>query len=372
MLFLGLRREVGGDWDNYLVMFLRARIYGLPEALTLADPGYMLLSVIVARIGLPLPIVNLVCAAIFVTGLLAFVRAQPRPALALLVAIPVLVVIGGLATTRQSVAVGLLMWSLALYSSGAKRLPSAMVVAAVLFHWTAIVLLPLVLVMTIRRIPLWLIVVAGAVTGIGLALAFATLPFLLGRYGYSGGAALRGSLTVLALVVLFAGWRKLELDDETRRIAAFLASLGLLSLCLIPVLATAGDRLGMYVVPLQMLVFSRAMALAPAGRYRITAQAAIAIPDLVLLASWLAMTEYRPCIAPYRTYLADPDRLRLGAPEPHRRNSGAGKWWCEADRYSSASIASSAPPIAPVQATARWDLSFRASTSSVPKKKAAE
>ena len=321
VLFLGLRREVGGDWDNYLVMFLRARMYGLPEALTLADSGYMLLSVLVARSGLSLAVVNLVCAAIFVTGLLAFVRAQPRPALALLVAIPFLVVVGGLATTRQSVAVGLLMGSLALYASGARRVPSAMVVTAVLFHWTAIVLLPLVLVMTIRRIPIRLIVVAGAVTGIGLALAFATLPFLQGRYGYSGGAAFRGSLTFLAIVALYAGRRRLDLDDQTRRIAAFLASLGILSLCLIPVFATAGDRLGMYVVPLQMLVFSRAPGLAPPGRFRAAVQAAIAIPYLVLLASWLAMTEYRPCMTPYRTYLADPEMLRLGAPEAHRRNS---------------------------------------------------
>ena len=321
VLFLGLRREVGGDWDNYLVMFMRARIYGLPEALTLADPGYMLLSVIVARSGLSLPVVNLACAALFVTGLLAFVRVQPRPALALLVAIPFLVVIGGLATTRQAVAVGLLMWALAHYSSGARRRPAAMLVAAFLFHWTAIVLLPLVLVMRVRRIPIRLIIVAGGILGAGLALAVATLPFLQGRYGYSGGAAFRGSLTLLAILVLLAGWRRLDLDDQARRIAAFLTALGLLSLCLIPVFATAGDRLGMYVVPLQMLVFSRAVTLAPPGGYRVAAQAAIVTPYLVLLASWLAMTEYHSCMAPYRTYLADPESLRLGAPEPHRRNS---------------------------------------------------
>ena len=321
VLFLGLRREVGGDWDNYLIMFVRARLYGLPEALTLADPGYMLLSVVVARIGLSLPVVNLVCAAIFATGLLAFVRAQPKPALALLAAIPVLVVIGGLATTRQAVAVGLLMGSLSLYSSGARRLPSAMLVAAILFHWTAIVLLPLIPVMLVRRIPSRLIIGAGAVLGVGLALAFATLPFLQGRYGHSGGAVFRGSLTFLAIAVLLVGRQKLDLDDRTRRMAAFLASLGILSLCLIPFFATAGDRLGMYVVPLQMLVFSRAATLVRPGAYRIAAQAAIAIPYLVLLASWLAMTEYRPCMVPYRTYLADPEGLRLGAPEPMRRSS---------------------------------------------------
>jgi hypothetical protein len=94
-----------------------------------------------------------------------------------------------------------------------------------------------------------------------------------------------------------------------------------LSLCLIPFFATAGDRLGMYVVPLQMLVFSRAATLVRPGAYRIAAQAAIAIPYLVLLASWLAMTEYRPCMVPYRTYLADLEGLRLGAPEPMRRSS---------------------------------------------------
>src|SRR4051812_5066404 len=93
-IFIGLRREIAGDWDNYLLMFQRAQSYSLIDAVTVGDPAYMLLNRWVAGLGFGIAIVNLVCAAIFVGGLVIFVRAQPRPPLALLIAIPVLVGIG--------------------------------------------------------------------------------------------------------------------------------------------------------------------------------------------------------------------------------------------------------------------------------------
>ena len=159
-LLIGLRRGIGIDWDNYLIMFVRAGAYPVPEAMTLSEPGYMLVSAIAARLGFALPVVNLVCAAIFAAGLMMFVRIQKSPALALLIAIPVLVVLVGVAT-RQSVAIGLLMAALALHASGRRRLPSWLLVATLPFHWTAILLLPFIPAMLIRRIPLWLIVGAG-------------------------------------------------------------------------------------------------------------------------------------------------------------------------------------------------------------------
>ena len=53
-LLIGLRRGIGIDWDNYLILFVRAGAYPVPEAMTLSEPGYMLVSAIAARLGFAL------------------------------------------------------------------------------------------------------------------------------------------------------------------------------------------------------------------------------------------------------------------------------------------------------------------------------
>ena len=88
---------------------------------------------------------------------------------------------------------------------------------------------------------------------------------------------------------------------------------------LMPVLSVAADRIGFYAVPLQMMVLTRAAALAPAGPRRIAAQAALALPGLALFAAWMALTSYRTCLSPYRSYLTDMGALRIADPEVHRR-----------------------------------------------------
>ena len=322
VLFLGLRRDLGHDWNNYVLMFQRAGAYALPEAVTLSDPGYMLLTGMVSRVGLALPVANLVCAGIFATGLLKFVRIQPSPPLALAIAVPVLVAIVGLTTTRQSVAVGLLMWALALYVSGARRLPPLLLLGALLFHWTAVILLPLVPMMLARRFNHALVVFSAAVTGAVLAIALATVPALSERIAYldqSSGAPFRTGLTMAAAVILFLGWRRISLSEDERRVASFLTALGLFSAALIPVLSVAADRLGFYAIPLQIIVFARLASLVSSEAGRIAVRAAVAGTYVILLAGWLALSGYRACLVPYRSYLADPAALRDAMPDRHRR-----------------------------------------------------
>jgi len=322
VLFVGLRREIGADWDNYLVMFRRAGAYPPAEAATLSDPGYMLLSALIARLGLALPALNLACAALFATGLVGFARARELPWLALLVAIPVLVATVAMLSTRQSAAIGLWMWALAGYGGGARRWPPLLVALAVLFHWTAALLLPLVAIMAMRRPAPAAVAAAGAAAGIALAAAFQLVPELAARVAElapSRGAPFRAAFTALALVALAAAWRQIAREETERRLAAYLAALGLFALALTPTLSAAGDRLGFYAIPLQMLVFARLAALAPPGRARAAARLAVAIPYAALFAAWLAASDYRRCLIPYRSYLADPAAILDPALERHHR-----------------------------------------------------
>ena len=323
VLFIGFRRFVGVDWDAYQIMFVRAGSYPVLEAMTLSDPGYMLLSSAVASLGFSIPILNAICAAIFATGLLVFVRRQPSPPLAMLIAIPVLVLIASL-TTRQSVALGMEMAALALYASGARRLPSLLLLLAPLFHWTAILLLPLVAIMLMPRIrPRW-IIITGAVAGLAAAAALLTIPFLAARIGHLplvGGALYRGVPTAMAIVTLLLLWHRLDLDEREERILAFLAALGLFAVLITPAFAMAGDRIGYFAIPLQMMVFARAAMLVAPGPRRLAVQSVIAAPFLILFAAWMTLTSYAACLSPYRSYLTDPSALREADQQAHRRPS---------------------------------------------------
>ena len=306
-LFIGFRRFVGTDWDAYQIMFVRAGAYPVLEAITMSDSGYMLLSSAIANLGFNIPVLNAACAAIFAAGLLLFVRRQPSPPLAILIAIPVLILIASL-TTRQSVALGLLMAALALYVSGSRRLPAALLLVALLFHWTALLLMPLIPIMAMRRVRPWWIMAAGAVAGIALAAALWSIPALSLRIALlpqSEGAMYRAIPTALTIITLLLLRHRLDLDEREERAVAYLAALGLFALLITPVFAMAGDRFGVYAIPLQMMVLTRAACLVPSGPRRLAVQAVIAAPFLLLFAAWLTLTSYASCLSPYRSYLTD-------------------------------------------------------------------
>ena len=86
-------------------------------------------------------LVNLVCGSVFIFGLFKLARLQPNPSLAVLVAIPYLIIVVGMGYTRQSMALGIVMVGLAGLMSGstAVRYVSNVIVAT-LFHKSAIVM----------------------------------------------------------------------------------------------------------------------------------------------------------------------------------------------------------------------------------------
>src|SRR5690349_5458861 len=85
LIAIGLRHQIGCDWNPYNYMFVRAQSApSLPAALTYGTWGYLLLNWLVAKTGLGIAFVNLVCAAILLAGLFAFARIQPRPWIAFL------------------------------------------------------------------------------------------------------------------------------------------------------------------------------------------------------------------------------------------------------------------------------------------------
>ena len=121
VVLIGLREQVGGDWGNYLPYLDSIGPLSLLEALQETEPGYALLNWLGARSGGGVYLVNTICGALFTFGLLRFCRAQPRPWLALTLAVPYLITVVAMGYSRQGVAIGFEM--LALLALQRDRLP---------------------------------------------------------------------------------------------------------------------------------------------------------------------------------------------------------------------------------------------------------
>ena len=146
VLLIGLRYEVGGDWDNYLLIY--NSVASLPsDMLDIAfeasgDYAYVLVEIIMIKLGWGIYGVNLVCGALFVSGVFALARRQPLPWVAIVVVVPYLLVVVAMGYTRQSAALGLICWGLAVLSKERVGSYVVIVLLAALFHKTAVLMLP--------------------------------------------------------------------------------------------------------------------------------------------------------------------------------------------------------------------------------------
>lgn len=263
-LLVGFRFQVGGDWRNYFHYLVEAANVDVTEVLVKADPAYGLLNWISAQMDWGMFGVNLMCGAIFCYGLLAFCRRQPWPWLAFAVAIPYLVIVVGMGYTRQGVALGLEM--LGLLSLRNKSVIGFVlwVALAATFHKTAVVLLPIVALVSSRN-RYWSIAWVG-VTAIVLYYLLLSnevdnlVVNYVGGQMQSDGAGIRLAMNGLPAAILLIWQSRFGFSESEASLWRWLAiiSLAILGGFLVsPSASTALDRIALYMLPLQIVVFAR-------------------------------------------------------------------------------------------------------------------
>ena len=263
LLMIGLRHEVGGDWATYVKFIKMASYDTLQSAVSKGDPAYSLLNWLAARSGLGPYLVNTVCAAIFSWGLVVFCRSQPRPWLALVVAVPYLVTVVAMGYTRQATAIGLAMLGLAALSERKLLRFVVFVVLAATFHSTAVLLMPLAaLAATQKRI--WTLLWVGVVSAVFYVLLLQDTVEVL-RRGYieveyqSQGAAVRVAMNAVPAVFFLWLRRRFDMPQADRKFWTWmsLGALGFVGWLVYSPSSTAVDRMALYWIPLQLFVLSR-------------------------------------------------------------------------------------------------------------------
>lgn len=271
-VFMGLRHEVGGDWFNYLPYLDRVARLTFVEAMAESDPGFQILNWTVGRLGGGIYSVNLVCATILMWGTVVFCRRQPNPWLALLAAVPYMLIVVGMGYTRQGVALGFALLALTALSDGRIRTFLIWIALGALFHKTAVMLLPIAALASSRNR-----ILTGAMVLVATALMYYLLladevdamwtNYVEADMQSQGGAIRVAMNAVPALILVF--WRKqLMPDPKERALWLWIAVFALTCVPLVSIASTAVDRVALYFIPLQLFVFSRLPRLASTTQAR--------------------------------------------------------------------------------------------------------
>lgn len=263
ILMIGLRFRVGADWMPYTEIFSEIRYYSFGQTLSMDDPGYHVVNWLAHQLNFDLWMVNLVCAALFCWGLMIFVRHQTHPWLAMVVAIPYLVVVVAMGYSRQAVAIGMIMAALVAWDKGNLVRFVLYVVIGATFHKTAIIAFPLIALSSTRN----RIVTGVVVVAFGFFLYRWLLEDQVGRLmevyleqEYSSeGAAIRVAMNLVPAAIFLLTQKRYNLTESQLRLWRYfaLATLGTLVLLFVLPSSTAVDRIALYLIPLQLFVFSR-------------------------------------------------------------------------------------------------------------------
>ncbi len=261
-LLLGWRHEVGGDWGNYLRNFSEAFYLTHDIQWWLNDPGYRLLEWLSVQADWNIYGVNLMAAAIFSFGLGVFCLHLPRPWLALCVAIPYLVIILGMGYSRQGIALGCLMVGLVALADDRILKFVFWAILGATFHKSAVLVLPMAALAASKRrlfTGIWVAVVAVTAYVMLLADSVDVLSTnYLGAEYQSEGALIRLAMNALPALILLTRQKRFSVTLPQQRLWFWfsIVSMLLLSAYFVSPSSTAVDRVALYLLPLQVMVFA--------------------------------------------------------------------------------------------------------------------
>ncbi len=261
-LFIGFRMEVGGDWARYLEYVERARESRLTEIIAFKGPGYQIVNWTSARLGWDIWGVNLFCGLVFTVALAAFTRRLPRPWLAMTVAVPYFITVVAMGYTRQGVALGFAMMGLLALGRGNVFRFLFWILLGATFHVSAVLLLPIACLIPTRSRPLTLLCI-GTASLLAITLFqqdhMDTLfqNYVEAEY-QSQGALIRCVMNAIPAMILLLWHRRFGFTGTEARLWGWLAiiSLVLAGSLLFTSATTAVDRVALYMLPIQLVVFS--------------------------------------------------------------------------------------------------------------------
>ena len=309
LILVGLRREIGADWLAYLDMFYLADTSTLLIAMQRSDPAYMLINWITSRVVDEIWLSNLLCAAISIFGLAKFCYSRCTPHIALLAALPYIVIVVMMGYNRQGAAIGLVFLSMCEIERGRLFRFLFYAILAILFHKSAMFVLPLGAFCFSKNRWISVLIIASIAPVIYVYFIAASIErlsyvYLDSQYA-SRGALVRTAFVALNGLIYLLFLRQHESDVSAARFWSLVSVLGVLAApaSVLFTSSTVVDRLALYLMPLQMVVACDLPARLRPDAARLLAYLFVIISYFILMTVWFMTTDYYYSWVPYKWYL---------------------------------------------------------------------
>jgi len=312
IFIIGFRHQVGGDWEtyNYDINLLHGVHFSdLMKYQLSNDVGYELISWFSVNYLNGIYTANLICAAIFVSGLLRVCKAMPIPWLALVVAIPYLVVVVSMGYTRQAAALGFIMLGLIELMNGKSFRFYVMIILASLFHKTAIFMLPIGFLYShslsnLKELSVFIFFFLLSFYAILLDRIAGLLQYYVTDTTMnSSGAFIRVGMNFIAALSFYyfrKSWNDVYKDNQLWTIFSVIT---FIMLPLTFLISTTIDRLALYLIPMQLVIFSRIPMLIICGYNKTLFVLSVVFLYIGALFVWLNYGAWSGAWLPYQNYL---------------------------------------------------------------------
>lgn len=309
-LLAGLRHETGGDWNTYDIIFEDIRTDTLGYALTATDPLFGFINWVSAQLGTGVYMVNAVCAWVLGYGVVKVAVRLRDPWLAILMAVPYLLIVVGLGYVRQSAAIGMVLIAIASFDQSRPVRTVFYLLVAMAFHSTAVVAFPLFAYALTSRYKI--LAVLFALIG---ALAFVTVlaprletfeaGYLDAEYE-SGGALTRLVMSLVPSALLLLRWKHFGASERVRSVWVLIAVANFLCLAalILTPSSTAVDRIALFFSVAQMGVMGEFRDLVPLpDRFAVAVRLILIGVAASVQVVWLVFATHAEYWVPYESVL---------------------------------------------------------------------
>lgn len=261
-LLIGLRHEVGGDWDSYLWHYERTVGVSFYEILLSGkDYGHQALNWLMARWDLGVYGVNMVYGTVFMIGLIKLSRDQLYPWIAMASAVPYMIVVVAMGYSRQAMALGIFMWAITYLRKGKLKTYFMFIFIAALFHKSAIILLPLGVFLYGKGMILRLLMIIPLFIGAWSLFVAEAQSNLVYQYiekdMQSSGAVIRVFMNFIPAILLLIYRKEWKRDFNDYAFWYWIAIGSIVAMGLVGIISTAVDRISLYFIPIQLAVYAR-------------------------------------------------------------------------------------------------------------------
>ena len=305
---IGFRHEIGCDWYGYYSTYEALSSYKISNlyesSFIWRGPAFYFLTWVIGQTSLGFYGFNLICGIFFCWAVLFFSRTQPSPWMSCLIAVPYLLIVISMGYVRQSIAVGFLLFALTQLEQDRHWRYSILIFIGSLFHASLILFSPLMLHSLYKSNRLIFFLSITLIGCVGF--------YLLTIYGefwdtyfssesskyVSSGALPRALMNAIPAGILLLINLRHPLTIG-HLVWSILAGLSILSVVFVQTGSSGFDRLGVYLIPIQLYAWPRIIGVFLETRFKTLLALLIISIYAAYQYIWLNFSDHSTCWVPY-------------------------------------------------------------------------